>query len=65
MTGQQQIADQGAPAASGPCAWCGENTTLRLQIRRGSGKAAKALKMTFEVWCCAAHQRSLQLRGDS
>ena len=41
-----------AEPESGSCAWCGTPTRLKLALRKGSNKGAKAIRMEYAVWCC-------------
>ena len=65
---QEAFSDQGRPAVTGPCAWCGEATRLKLAIEKARysalGGVRRVVKPAKEVWCCQAHQQTLQLRGD-
>jgi hypothetical protein len=66
---QTQLADQGAPALTGPCAWCQQTTGLRLAITPARYSARDGIRRVVrparEVWCCADHQRSLELKDDA
>ena len=41
-----------ATPSSGPCAWCGTETRMKLTLRGGSNKGVKNIRVAHEVWCC-------------
>jgi hypothetical protein len=67
VTGQTSIPVPDAPT-TGSCAWCGETTSLRLELEKHGTRAANGAmvrKRTVAVFCCATHQRTLQRRGEA
>ena len=70
MDGQASIPVPEGGSPSGPCAWCGTTTRLKLTLAKARYTTAAngvrvVAKPAHEEWCCETHLATLQLRGDA
>jgi hypothetical protein len=64
VTGQTAIPVAEEPR-TGPCAWCGETTSMQLVLEQSYTTApngTRVPKKTKAAWVCPAHNRTLQRR---